>query len=82
MKLKQIIFDEEESAKEIVVSMSVKEAVWIALVAGNQRGESPHSEIHNCLCGAFFNKLWDDGVDDANREHGVVIPPIVYPTED
>jgi len=80
MELKNITLA-EGMPKSITVEMSIEEAVWIAIIAGKQRGESPHSEIYGCLTGELFNRFWDDGVDDAKRSHFVETPPIVY-TED
>lgn len=61
--------------------MSVEEALWIAMVAGKQRGGSTHSGIYESLVGDVFNRYWDNGVNDAMREHYVEIPPIVYSKE-
>ena len=35
---------DEESLKTISVTMTVQEAIWIAKVAGQQKGSSPHNE--------------------------------------
>lgn len=80
MKVKTIKLKDENPSK-IVVEMDVREAVWIASIAGKQRGrpeDSPHSEIYYCLTSAFFNRFWEDGIDGACKEHWTAIPPIVY----
>ena len=82
MELKEITFspdlDGEAVPETVTVKMTVKEALWLAIVAGEQRGVSPHSGIYNCLTGDVFNRYWDDGVDDAKQTFPVETPPIVY----
>lgn len=62
----------------ITVSMSTEEALWIALIAGKQRGSSPHNGIYSCLTGNVFNRYWEDGVDDAKKRHHFELPPVQY----
>ncbi len=82
MKLKSIEFSDGDEGcadpRAITVTMTLEEAIWIALVSGKQRGESPHNGIYTCLVGDVFNRYWDDGVDDARKSHPVELPPIVY----
>lgn len=82
MKLKGLTFtsiiDEAASLDTVTVEMTVKEALWIARIAGEQRGNSPHHEIYSCLVGDVFNRFWDDGVADAARDYPFEIPPIRY----
>ena len=65
----------------ITVTMTIEEAIWIAEIAGKQRGDSPHLGIYDCLVGDLFNRYWDGGVDDAIRIYPVEIPPIIYKDE-
>lgn len=74
MKIKSIKLDDDEMPSNITVSLSIEEAVWIAKVSGKQRGESPHNEIYNALTGSVFNPFWDDGIDEAYRQHPVKTP--------
>lgn len=82
MKLKELTFssgsDDNANLETVTVEMTVKEALWIARVAGQQRGHSPHHDIYSCLTGEVFNRFWDDGVDDAKRDYHFEIPPIRY----
>ena len=68
----------EEELKKVSVTMSVEEALWIAIVSGQQHGSSPHNEINSCLVGNVFNRFWDDGVSDAISEYHIDTPPIKY----
>lgn len=63
---------------EVVVTMTIKEALWIALVAGKQRGVSPHWDVYCALVGDVFNRYWDDGIDGAQRQFNVPTPPVRY----
>lgn len=80
MELKKIELASDEEGdvypSKITVDMDIKEAIWIASVAGKCRGASPHSRIYDCLVGDLINRYWDDGVDDARRIHPVDIPNI------
>ena len=82
MELKGMTFSPDNNGdvipKTITVEMTVKEALWIAIVSGEQKGESPHTGIFNCLNGDVFNRYWDDGADDALKEIHVETPPIKY----
>lgn len=77
MQIDKIIFTQSEEGAEpenITVTMSLKEAIWIAKVAGQQCGEGQHREIYGPLIGDLFNRYWDDGVDEAHRQHPVEVP--------
>ena len=78
MKLDNIEFDKEEELKEITVTMSIDEACWMAKMTGSITNVNSklHSEIYSCLTGAFFNKFYCDGVNEAQRKLGVVMPEI------
>lgn len=82
MELKKMSFstnkDGDTTPKTVSVEMSIEEALWIVKIAGSQRGASVHNEIFNCLTCDVFNPYWEDGVDDAELEFPVEIPPIVY----
>ncbi len=68
----------ENGPSRITVEMSLEEAIWIAKVAGKQRGVSPHNEIYACLVGEMFNRFWDSGLEEADDKFNVPIPPINY----
>jgi len=83
MKINSIAFTEgREGAtpNSLNVTLDIKEAIWITLLAGKQRGTDESSlDLYNTLVGDVFNRYWDSGVDGAYRDHGdVVIPPIKY----
>jgi hypothetical protein len=81
MKVKRLSFVESEDGatpSRIVVELTIEEALWIAKIAGGQRGTSPHTAIYSCLVDSVFNRFWDDGVADALRTHPVETPPIRY----
>ena len=82
MDLNKMTFTTDEvgytTPETVTVTMTVKEALWIAIVAGQQRGESPHGDMYCCLCADVFNRYWEDGVDDARKELIFDTPPIVY----
>ena len=70
----KIGFDEEENPDKITVTMSVREAAFIAKVLGGFNGDRAEliqrdgpevvGEIYSCLTGGFFNRFWDGGVKD------------------
>jgi len=78
MILRSIEFNEEEEPKTITVNMSVEEAAWIASLTGsiNNRNSQLHSDIYDCLVGAFFNKFFDDGIAEAAKEKCIRLPKI------
>lgn len=81
MQINQIKFTQDDNGAkpaEVNVTITIEEAIWIAEIAGNQRGSSPHKSIYYALVGDVFNRYWDDGVDEAQRIYGVEIPPIKY----
>jgi len=81
VKIDGIKFEQVEgdaSPSEVTVTMSIKEAIWMAKVSGLQRGESPHNGIYQSLVCDVMNRYWEDGVDGAMRMHHVEIPPIRY----
>jgi hypothetical protein len=81
MELENIRFIQNDDGAEpvtITVTMTILEAIWIAKLAGKQRGASPHSSIYKCLNDNFFNRYWDDGIDEADEYLKVEIPPIQY----
>lgn len=81
MQLENIRFTQNDDGAEpdtITVTMTIREAIWIAKIAEKQRGTYPHSGISNCLNGDFFNRYWDDGIDEADKDLNVEIPPIQY----
>ena len=67
MKLNNIKFSKGEEPEEITFTVNIEEALWIAKIAGKQRGSSPHNEIYDCLAGSFFNKFWDSGISDSRH---------------
>ena len=86
MKLNKMTFTEAVDAGEVyatpetvTVTMSIKEAIWIAKLAGKQvGGDGTSSSIYSCLTGEVFNRWWDDGVTGANKDFPTEVPPIVY----
>lgn len=78
MQLKELSLDKDENLETVTVTMTIQEALWIARVSGQQKGESPHSGIFDCLVGAVFDRFWDDGVNDASKDFNFEIPPIKY----
>ncbi len=78
MKLNNIEFDDDEGIKNVTVTMTLQEALWIGKLAGKQKGASPHNTIYECLSGAVFDRFWEGGVDEALREFPVEIPSIRY----
>lgn len=70
----------EEGAVPSSVSgtFSIEEALWIAKVAGQQRGTSPHNDLYDGLVDDLFNRYWEDGIDGAQREFRVQTPPVHY----
>lgn len=83
MELKAAEFTRDSNGdtvpSHVEVRMTIEEALWIAKVAGKQRGDSPHVSIFDCLVGDVFNRYWDNGPTGADQEHPVEIPPIHYP---
>jgi len=75
MKLKQINLDDDGVPETVLVQMSHDEALYLALLAGRQTGDSsegimPGGNTHNTsawntLAGDLFNNYYDDGVDEA-----------------
>lgn len=81
MKLLSMTFSEHDDGIQpdtVTVTMTAREALWIAIVAGQQRGDSPHHDIYCCLTTDVFNRYWDDGVVDAKKEIPFATPPIRY----
>ena len=78
VKVKQISFDDEGTPESLVVSMTAREAAIIAQVIGGlshaeaneiaQGGGESVSSIYDGLVGEFFNRFWEDGINDAIRE--------------
>ena len=77
MKLNSIELDSEEAVETITVTMTVKEAAWIAKVAGSCRDIDCDNDIYSCLTGAFFNRFYEDGVSAVE----VRTPDIKYDKE-
>lgn len=75
MNIKNIKLDDEGDPAFVTVRMSVAEAKYIALTVGktnwNDReqimagGGEAGDEIYSELTGGFFNRFWDDGVNEA-----------------
>jgi len=82
MKLKKLEFEEnvegEALPSKVTVEMSIEEALWISLHSGKQIGISPHSGIFNCLVGDVFNRFWDNGQHDLQKELNIPLLPINY----
>ena len=78
MKVKQISFDDEGTPESLIVSMTAREAAIIARVIGTishdvaneitKGGGESVSSIYDGLVGEFFNRFWEDGINDAIRE--------------
>lgn len=78
MKLRQINLSAEETPESILVEMTTAEAVFAAKLIGRMNdfdmdevmhdGHLLGGEIYGCLTGAFFNKFWHSGVDEALEE--------------
>lgn len=81
MQIDNIKFTQgEEGAEpcEVTATLTIQEALWIAKIAGKQRGDSPHSGIYSALVGDVFNRYWEDGTDEAQKQFRVNTPPIRY----
>ncbi len=82
MKLNRLTFSENGEGEAIPdtvsVTMAIQEALWVARVSGQQKGESPHNGLYDCLVGDVFNRYWEGGVDDARRQFHFETPPIRY----
>ena len=75
MKVKQITLGDDHLPTGLVVEMSRREAVFIATVFGRHSPKSAEemvpgygsasTEVYDCLTGEFFNRVWEDGVEDA-----------------
>lgn len=82
MKLDNLEFEFDERVgavpNTVSVTMTIEEALWVAKLAGQTRGDGEGSEIYNCLVGDVFNRYFEDGVDDAMKRYNVEIPPIRY----
>ena len=78
MKLRKIILDKNEQVVKLNVDLTMQQAYWLAKMTGkiNSRNSKVHSEIYDCLNGAFFNKFYEDGVDDVDFEHKCALPEI------
>lgn len=61
--------DDEYYPETITVTMTLKEAIFIAKKAGAEPPAATGT-ICDCLVGDVFNRYWDDGVDDAERMKG------------
>lgn len=78
MKIKAIVFDDESAVKGLTFEISLPEAIYLAKLLGCQTGTTAegifhggadlNSELYSCLTGEFFNRFYDDGVNDAARE--------------
>ena len=81
MKIKSIEFNDESMPKNVTVEMTIKEAAWIAMVAGKTYGDGEHSNIYDALCCRVFNAYWEDGITDAVDADclNVMTPDIVFP---
>ena len=78
MRINQMNFDDDGNGVQptsLNVTITLEEAIWIAKNAGKQQGSSPHNEIYNSLCGDFFNRFWEDGINTAEMETPVEIQP-------
>ena len=76
MKLRTINLDENEDLTTISVDMTIEEACWMAKVSGAIANDHSklHHEIYSCLVGGFFNKFYEDGVNEALHELNVALP--------
>ena len=74
MRLRSVIFDDDESPETITVEMSVREAAFLAKLIGGRSaadndlvipcGGDHGDQIYYCLS-SMFNRFYEDGVDDA-----------------
>lgn len=71
MKLEKITFETarlDTIPDTITVTMSSREALWIAKVAGKTPSPSTEcSAIYDCLVGDVFNRYFEDGLKDAEE---------------
>ena len=65
MNLINIAFNEDENIDKITVSMTLKEAAWIARIAGKCNDNTKEGDIYHCLVGTVFNRFYEDGVAEA-----------------
>lgn len=84
MKLLRVDFDDEEMPKTAQFELTVTEMVLLYNLTGrtaplyvtqasggHQAYGEANDDIASCLSGAFFNRYWEGGVDDAGPRFGV-----------
>ena len=84
MEIKEIKFNQGENGAapvKLTAEFTIEEALWVAIIAGRQRGHSPHTGIYEALVDDVFNRYWEGGTDEAYRQHKVETPPIRYDLE-
>lgn len=75
MKVKRIDLDDEEMPETVVVELTHDEAVFLAVLLGQLRGNQEEKilrgasalvgDIYDGLAGGVFNRFYEDGVDGA-----------------
>jgi len=76
MKVTLISLEGSDSPVSVSVNMTTEEAIWIAVMAGQCKGIGPHGGIYHGLTDGFFDRFWEEGVAEAEREFHVSIPRI------
>lgn len=77
MRVKQINLDDDGQPEAIIVRLTCDEAAYLARLTGKQNwttseeimpgGGAHNTEVYDTLTGEFFNRYYEDGVDDAVR---------------
>ena len=81
MVLEELTFEQRDGAEPelVTVTMTRAEAIWIASLAGNQRGAGVHNGIYSCLVGDVFNRYYEHGV--SGPDDHVTVPTFDYGEE-
>lgn len=80
MKIKALTFDEHGQPEQITFTISLPEAIYLALLLGSQSGRtanetlSKNGDVINASCyytvsGEVFNRYWDNGVEEARSQY-------------
>lgn len=85
MRIDRIDFDDEEQPASITVKMSVQEAAVLyrftghvaplfvtQAAGGDQQWGEASDRIAACLSSSFFNRFWENGINDVAPEFDVV----------
>lgn len=75
--VKQIVLTEDGDVEGVQLSLTGKEALYLAILIGKQSGvkddevwsgaASTSAEVYGALVGELFNRYYEDGVADAKE---------------